>query len=35
VLNQQPRTRLPNETTIAEDLANRAYLSFSQAQFVG
>jgi len=32
VLNPQPIIRLPNETTTAEDLANRAYLS-SQARF--
>jgi len=32
VLNPQPRTRLPNETTTAKDLAIRAYLSL-QVQF--
>ena len=32
VLNPQPITRLPNENTIAKDLANRAYLSL-QARF--
>jgi hypothetical protein len=28
VLNPQPITKLPNETTTAKDLANRAYLFF-------
>lgn len=32
VLNPQPITKLPNRTTTAEKLANRAYLSL-QARF--